>query len=141
MRIVICGSLTATNKILEVQKQLEKRNHIVEIPHGVKNFQVRQRIKNRKLIIDSEEAEEKIKYGVIKQYYDLIKINEAVLIVNPDRNGIKNYIGGNTFLEIGFAHVLGKKIYCLYPIPKMSYTPEIIATKPIVLNGDLDKIG
>ena len=140
MNIVICGSLTAANEILETKKRLEKTNHKVEIPHGVRNFEVRKRIKNRKVIIDSEEGEEKIKYGVIKKYYQLIKKSDTVLVVNPEKKGIKGYIGGNTFLEMGFAHILGKKLYCLYPLPKMPYTAEIIAFKPVILNGNLNKI-
>jgi hypothetical protein len=58
-----------------------------------------------------------------------------------DKNGIKNYIGGNTFLEMGFAHVLNQKIFLLNPIPEIPfYKTEIEAMRPVVLNGDLAKI-
>ncbi len=62
------------------------------------------------------------------------------LAVNIDKKGIKNYIGGNTFLEMGFAHVLDKKIFLLNEIPDISYKDEIKAMQPIILNGDLSKI-
>jgi predicted RNA-binding protein with PUA domain len=62
------------------------------------------------------------------------------LVVNEDLNGIKGYIGGNSFLEMGFAHVLNKKIFLLNPISEMGYEDEIVAMKPVILNGDLDKI-
>lgn len=66
---------------------------------------------------------------------------DAVLAVNLDKHGIKNYIGGNTFLELGFAHVLNQKIFLLNPIPDMPYyKTEIVAMKPIVINGDLSQI-
>ena len=55
-------------------------------------------------------------------------------------NGIPNYIGGNTFLEMGFAHVLNKKVFLLNNIPAMPYDDEIKDMQPIVLNGDLLKI-
>jgi len=140
MKIIICGSLTATNEILRVKEELMLQGHQVEIPHGCKNLEVRKRVKNRKVIIDSEEADEKTKYDVIKKYYKLIKEHDMVLIVNPKKKGIKGYIGGNTFLEMGFAYVLRKNLYCLYSIPEMSYTAEILAMKPVILHGDLGKI-
>ena len=67
---------------------------------------------------------------------------DALLVVNLDKHGIKNYIGENAFLEMGFAHILNQKIYLMNPIPDMpNYGTEIIAMKPIVINGDLSEIG
>ena len=41
-------------------------------------------------------------------------------------------------MEIGFAHVLGQKIYLYNPIPDIPfYDTEIKATNPIIINGDL----
>ncbi len=107
--------------------------HTVELPLGVKLNLYR----GRKDVSTSERAEDKIKNDVIRDYYYKILENDAVLIVNPELNGIKGYIGGNTLMEIGFAHVLNKPIYCLYQIPNLSYTPEIVAMQPKVLNGSL----
>lgn len=140
MKIIICASLSATNEILNIKKKLEEKGHEVEIPHGVKNPEVRERIRNRKVVINSEEANEKIKYNVLKKYYELIKQNDVVLVVNPKKTGIEGYIGGNTFLEMGFAHILGKKIFCLYSLPTLSYTAEMMAMNPVVIQGDLGKI-
>ena len=64
-----------------------------------------------------------------------------MLLVNEKKNGIENYIGGNTFLEMSFGHVLGKAVYVLNDIPALSYTSEIAAMQPIILKGDLNKIG
>lgn len=84
-----------------------------------------------------ERAEIKEKYDLIRGYFEKIKLNDVVLVVNPEKKGIPGYIGGNTFLEMGFAYVLGKKLYCLYPIPQLPYTSEILAMRPVVLNDDL----
>lgn len=51
-----------------------------------------------------------------------------------------NYVGGNTFLEMGFAHVLGKPIFMQFPIPDMGYRDEMEAMNPRVINGDLAAI-
>jgi len=58
-----------------------------------------------------------------------------------DKNGIKNYIGGNTLMEIGFAHVLNQKIFLWNPIPDIPYyKTEIEAVRPTIINGDLTLI-
>lgn len=88
----------------------------------------------------SESAENKIKHDLIKDYFNEIKNSDAILVINEDRNGVKNYIGGNSLIEMAFAHILGKKIFLLNPMPQMNYIDEIVAMKPIVLNKDLIKI-
>lgn len=66
---------------------------------------------------------------------------DAVLVANYNKHGIENYIGGNTFLEMGFAHVLNQKLFMVNPIPEMPYyKSEIEAMKPVVINGDLTRI-
>lgn len=62
------------------------------------------------------------------------------MVINHEKKGIKNYIGGNTFLEVGMAFWLNKKIFFLNPIPKMDYYTELAAMGPIVLDGDFSKI-
>jgi hypothetical protein len=42
---------------------------------------------------------------------------------------------------MAFACVLNKPIYLLNPIPDISYTVEIEAMEPIILNGELDMVG
>ncbi|PJC52196.1 MAG: hypothetical protein CO030_04160, partial [Candidatus Magasanikbacteria bacterium CG_4_9_14_0_2_um_filter_42_11] len=70
-----------------------------------------------------------------------IKKSDKVLILNYDKHDIPNYIGGNSFLEMGFAYILKKPIYLLNPIPKIPYyETEIIAMKPVILDGELKKI-
>ena len=63
------------------------------------------------------------------------------MVLNHDKKGIKNYIGSNSFLEIGFAHILNKKIYILNEMLDTEYCyQEIIAMEPVVLGGDLSEI-
>lgn len=90
--------------------------------------------------VNGDASFRKIQYDVIRRYYEIIKNSDAIMVLNLDKNGIKNYIGGNTFLEIGFAYVLGKKIFLMNPIPEMGYKDEVMAMQPIILNGDLNKI-
>lgn len=87
-----------------------------------------------------EHAKVKIENDYIKYHYNEIVNSDAVLVLNFDKNEIKNYIGGNTLIEMGNAYVLDKKIFLLNPIPEINYKDEIVAMQPIILNGDLEKI-
>lgn len=136
MKIIICGSLSATEEIISTKKRLESMGNEVEIPMGVKTPQLRPTNKST----SSEKGNVKIKYDLIRGYYKKIKNHDIVLVVNSPKRGVRGYIGGNTLIEMAFAHVLNKKLYCLYPLPDMPYTPEIIAMQPIILNGDLSKL-
>ena len=142
MKITICGSITSTPKIKELSDKLIKMGYETELPHGSNQI-----LENKlsmdefnKQVAKGEGAKRKIENDVIRDYFQKIKDSDAILIVNIDKNEIKNYIGGNTFLEIGFAHVLNKKVYLLNAIPKISYSDEIKAIQPIILNNDLSKI-
>ena len=136
MKIVICGSMAFSKEIVEIADKLKQNNHEVIIPFNVEKYA------DGNLVIENsyESTKNKIDNDLIRGYFNEIKIFDAVLIVNLDKNGISNYIGGNTFLEMGFAHVLDKFIFLINPIPDMLYTDEIKAIKPIILNNDLLKI-
>lgn len=136
MKVIIAGSISLADKILEIKKELEIQGHEVEIPEGAKSEFLRGRTK----VSQEEKARDKIKHDLIRDYYRKIGQYDILLVVNEDKDGIENYIGGNTFLEMGFAHVLDKKIYLLNDIPDMPYTDELLAMQPVVLKGDLSKI-
>ena len=138
MRIAIVGSLDFTDEMKNTADELEKKGHETVIPYGTRM------ILSGKITLAEIKAggsTQKADAGVIKYYYGEIKKSDALLTLNYEKKNIPNYIGGNTFLEIGFAHVLDKKIYLLNPIPEIEfYKTEIEAMKPIVINGDLSKI-
>ncbi len=142
MKITLCGSIKFADKLVEVYHELEKLGH-QPMMHGdmfgVANGTARELEDIRNNV---EHAEIKRKYGYIKWWYDSIKNSDGILVLNYDKNGIKNYIGGNTLIEIGFAHVNNKKVFLLNPIPKEApYIDEIKAMVDVVLNRDLSKIG
>ncbi|MBZ9577670.1 hypothetical protein KJA13_01390 [Patescibacteria group bacterium] len=144
MKIVICASIDFTRKIKEMADMLLRQGHEVEIPFysqkildGEVSLEEFLRIKQKDGDIDFRKKAEE---DLIKRYFRLIKDSDAALVVNIDKKGIKNYIGGNTFLEMGFAYVLNKKIFLLNDIPEVPYKDEILAMEPIIINGDLGKI-
>ena len=69
-----------------------------------------------------------------------IKEVDAVLVLNFDKNGKKNYIGGATFIEIYEAFMKNKKIFLYNDIPEGMLYDEIQGFSPIVIHGDLSLI-
>lgn len=136
MKIIICGSISAADEILRVKKELEDKGNEVEIPEGVKKPEIKAKT-NASM---SERANVKIKYDLIRGYYEKMKKYDVVLVVNPEKKGVKGYIGGNTLIEMAFAHILKKPLYCLYPLPELSYSSEILAMQPVILGGNLNNI-
>lgn len=135
MKIAVVGSMTVVEKMLEIKSKLEKRGDQVFLSKFAYEY-----INLPKEEIEKQTIYDKNNNDGLKELSALIKDVDAILALNYDKNGIKNYIGGNTFLELGYASILEKKIYFMNPIPDMLYTSELEAMKPVILNEDLSKI-
>jgi len=141
MKIVICGSSSFKEKMLEYRDKLLALGHepIVHPDYGAFIRGEKQAVWQQ--VEGGEHYKAKREQGYIKWYYNAIVASEAILVLNCDKKGIKNYIGGNTLMEIAFAYVNDKKIFLLNPIPEeISYVDEIKAMVDNVLAGDLEKI-
>jgi hypothetical protein len=136
MKIVICGSMKLSEKMITVRDELLHLGHEVIAPLHVEEY-ASMSTSHR---IHNESVKNKIQENLIRDYYEKIAGSDAVLIVNDELNGVHGYIGGNSFLEMGFAHVLHKKIYTLNDLPDVSYKDELIAMQPIILHGDVSLI-
>ncbi len=140
MKITLCGSVKFAKELVEIYHKLEEFCHqpmMHEKMFGIADGTATAIIEG----IEKDHGKLKRQEGFIKWWYNCIKNSDAILVCNFDKNGIKNYIGGNVLMEIGFAHVNDKKVFLLNPIPEgVSYTDEIKAMVDVVLNGDLSKI-
>lgn len=119
--IVICGSMKVKDKIIEISKELEKEGYNVLLP------------------VECMQGIDKI----IASRAHLDRVvdpnNEIILIVNETKNGIENYIGPNSFVEVAFGFYYKKKVYLLNDIYE-PYKDELLGWKVIPLKGDLSKI-
>jgi len=136
MKIAVVSSMQNAEKMIEI------RDALINLGHDafVTKFTEPMIGKNDH---DKEEMKLHQKYNLdaIREFWNAMQGAEAILVLNINKDGIENYIGGNTFLEMGFAHVLNQKIFLYNPIPEISYyKTEIIAMKPIIINGDLSLI-
>lgn len=125
-----------TDKMIEVRDELIVLGHDAFMTSLHKDL-----IKKDPNEIEKIKLYQKYNLDAIRLFWKEMQGADAVLVLNFDKNGIKNYVGGNTLMEIGFAHVLDQKIFMWNPIPEMSYCKtEIEAVKPIIINGDLSNI-
>ncbi len=148
MRITVCSSVDFSPKIIEIKEELESRGHVVNIPYftekimrGETSYYEYMKAKEMGGDIALRKNES---VDFIMRHCNLIKNSDAILVLNLKKKGIENYIGGNTLIEMGFAHASGKKIFLFNPVPerceRMHYVDEILDMNPVVINGDLDEI-
>ena len=145
MKITICGSIGFAKEILKIKDKLLEMGHEVLIPASINDFLIENIKDAKKLKSDRGKYINDIKPYYTRNHFGLIEESDAILVVNSDKDDIKNYIGGATFAEIMVAFYLNKKIFLLNPISsdeKLSFIrDEIEAVKPIILNNNLDLVG
>lgn len=136
MIIALCHSMQYAERAKEVQEWFQARGHEAH-PSSF----------NEQFLGLSDEEKEKLKLyqkyeqDAIREHWGTIEKSDVVLILNYEKHGIPGYIGGNSFLEMGFAYILKKPIFLLNPIPEMPYyKTEIIAMKPTVVDGELERV-
>ena len=137
MKIAICGSLQFYKEMLQVQKQLQALGHKAIVPKSLRLITHHGFTKPKTV---SQRLKAEAEHDFIREHFRIIEKADVVLVVNETKHGVKGYIGGNTFLEMGIAFYLGKKIYLLYDIPKMEYALELHAMRPVVLRGDFRRL-
>ena len=116
--IILCGSMKVKNKIFEVKDILESYGFDVLLPEEC--------IKGLDKVIAS------------RSHFNRIISNDSyVLIVNEEKNGIKNYIGPNSLCEIACGFYYNKKTFLLNDIYE-PYKDELYAWGVIPLKGDLE---
>jgi len=120
-RIVLCGSRKFKNQILILGEELKNKGYEIVVP---KEFLVEMDKREHSMLHFSEIANER---------------TDAVLIVNEDKEEIKNYIGPNSFAEIAMAFYFGKKVYLKNDI-YIPYQDELLGWGVIPLKGEINKI-
>ena len=133
MKIFLICSKAFYNKLDYYKTNLEEMGHSIHMPN----------------CWDCPETEAKYrgtpdhalwKAEMIRHSEEVIKGMDAVLVLNFDKNGTKNYIGGATFLEIYDAFRLNKRIYFVNDIPDGMLRDELIGFNPTIIHGDLNLI-
>ncbi len=135
MKIFIVGSKYAFEKIPPIKEELERAGHIITVPSGFSD-------PFKELEMQKLSKEEYVQFKQQKLYEqgERVAANDAILVMNFEKHGQANYIGGATFLEVFKAWELGKKIFFYNPLPEGILHDELVGMNPLVINGDLSLV-
>lgn len=135
MKLLIICSKAFYKDIEPIKEKLEQMGHTVELPNTYYENDAEK--KSWEL---GDKAHSEFKAKMFRMSKDRIATMDAVLTLNFDKNGKKNYIGGATFLEIYEAFMGNKKIFLYNDIPDGMLYDEISGFSPVVIHGDLDLV-
>lgn len=133
LRVFIISSKAFYDRIPPIKEYLEKKGHRIFLPNCYDCPETEAKYRGTK-----EHAA--WKSSMIEHSEEVISSVDSVLVLNYAKNGVENYIGGATFLEMYDAFRLGKKIYMMNDIPEGILKDEIIGFNPIIIHGDLEKL-
>jgi hypothetical protein len=78
---------------------------------------------------------------LMRQHFAKVVEGDSVLVVNNEKHGQPNYIGGNVLMEMALAFHLEKPIYIFNGLPEgSSFEEEILGFQPVFLEGDLSPL-
>lgn len=135
MKILIICSKAFYKDIAPIKEKLEQMGHIIELPNSYYHQEAEKEAWEL-----GEKAHSEFKSRMFKMSAERIAEMDAVLTLNFDKNGKKDYIGGATFIELYEAFMKDKKIYLYNNIPEGMLYDEISGFSPIVINGNLDLV-
>lgn len=135
MIIYICCSKYFYEKIPQIKEKLEQMGHSIILPNCFGDAFEEERVKS-----EDPQNHATWKGRMIREQNEKISKCDAILVLNFDKNGQKNYIGGATFLEMYQTWMSGKKIFLYHDIPDNILKDEIIGFSPVVINEKLEKI-
>ena len=132
MKIFIACSKHFYSEIKRVTDILERMGHRVSYPNSYDEPFAEERFKQM-----SKKEHIKWKAMMMKRDKKNLESQDAILVLNFEKKGIPNYIGGATFLKVYMAWELGKKIFFYNPLPNCSFVDELIGINPVIINGEL----
>ncbi len=135
MKILIICSKQFYGLIPKMKKRLEEKGNEVFLPNCFDNPGAEEEVRSL-----GREEHSKFKAKMFAKSEKTISEMDAVLVLNYEKHGQKNYVGGATFLEMYDAFRLGKKIFMINDIPEGILKDEIIGFAPKILHGDIENL-
>ena len=141
MRLYVLGSSHFMKEMVATKDKLREMGYDAWIHPDYEAFVRGEKQEILRRAFNGEHAAVKRENNYLKVHYQHILDSDVIIFVNAEKNGRKNYIGGNVLIEMGQAYVNNKKIVLLYDLPTDSaYLDEIASMDPICLHGDLKNI-
>ena len=139
--IAICSSANFYRQVVDVQAELEKLGYEAIIPATAERMKKSGNydVSHVKTWFNNDNDYHK-KATLIRGHFKEIEVADCILVLNNEKHGIQNYIGGNVLMEMAIAFYLNKPIFILNDVPEEStFLEEIKGMEPVLLHGDVDK--
>jgi hypothetical protein len=137
--ITLCSSANFYRQVIDVEAELKLLGFEVIVPYtaGIMKASGDFDVSHYKTWFgDSNDYHKKT--DLMLRHFDKIAEGDAILVLNNEKHGKANYIGGNVLMEMALALYLKKPIFLLDEIPDESpFLEEIIGMFPIVLHGKI----
>ncbi|MDP2629614.1 MAG: hypothetical protein Q8P45_02850 [Candidatus Harrisonbacteria bacterium] len=135
MKIFLICSKSFYTRIPDIVVELKKAGHQLTMPNCYDAPHTEDSYREK-----SQKEHAAWKSEMIRKSEKTIAEHDAVLVLNFEKNGIANYIGGATFLEMYDAFRLGKKIFVYNDLPQGSLKDELMGFQPVILHCQLENI-
>jgi len=134
MKIFVVCSKYFYDRIVPIKENLELRGHEITLPNCFENPFEEEEMES------GSEEHVNWKDEMMRRADASIAPQDAILVLNFEKNGIPNYIGGATFMEVIKAWEMNKKIFFYNPLPNCSFSDELRGMSPVVINGELELV-
>ena len=128
-RLMICGSMRFYSEMKFCQEKLLKQGVEAIIPKDEGDLP--DNLNEHSFL----QFKRKVSNSYLKKIRD--SSTAAILVFNEEKNGLKNYIGANTFVEIAMAFAWNRQIFLLNDIYE-PFQDELLAWECKCLKGNLD---
>jgi hypothetical protein len=140
--ITICSSANFYKQAVEIKDQLQTKEIMVLVPEVAEkmresgDFDVSH---YKTWFADANDYHKKAE--LMRKHFEKIEQGDAILVLNYEKHGVQNYIGGNVLMEMSLAFYLRKPIFILNELPEDSpFEEEIKGMGPIVLHGNAEAL-
>jgi hypothetical protein len=137
--ITICASSSFYRQAVDLQEELGKLGFSVIVPvmaDEMKKTNNFERTFFQPWLTDPTQYS--VKADLMRGHFDKVAKADAILVINGEKHGVPNYIGGNVLMEMALAFHLGKPIFILNEVPEESaFKEEIHGMLPITLQGNV----
>lgn len=141
-KIVICTSASFYKQAVAVQAELQQAGYDAIIPTiaEVMKKSGDYDVSHYKTWYEND-ADYTKKAELIRGHFAEVADCDAILVLNYEKHGKPNYIGGNVLMEMSLAFYLNIPIFILNDIPTDSaFLEEIKGMQPTCLKGDLKQL-
>lgn len=128
-QVVLCGSMSSLPLMRRLAEWLNSAGVVAVVPEPDDDP------------LGDAVAAARCKAAASRKHFDTIRSNRtaAVLLVNVDRHGQRDYVGPNAFAEAAVAFVERRPVYLLQGMPP-PYSDELTAWGATCLAGDLKRL-